>query len=260
MYGIGGCTAGGCTAGGCTAGGTVDDDGSGVHTVALHPAEVEWLEMRYPGDLPFPERIRLGRRRIQKRRALSGLAVGFLVVVVFGAQLESPSLQQHLDNRPGWLYALGTVLLIAGLVTMGLGLWRGARAGRLEAKRDSPLWALPWAERRAVYARVRGWASADDEDLLFLRAVALSLADQTYVAAVCGGLSIATLGPLLAEQTTVARMLLGAMAVVGLGVVAMMALLNARAGRRFAAAHPVVEHSAPAPWGRAVPPEGEPSH
>lgn len=213
-------------------------------TVALHPAEIQWLELRFPGSVPFPERIRSGRRRIQRRRALAGLAFGFIVLVVFGAQLESPSLQEHLDDRPGWLYALGTVLLIAGLAVLAAGLWRGARGGRLEAKRDSPLWALTWSERHAVYTQLRRGAPVNAEDALFLRAVALTLADQTYVTAVCGGLSVATLGPLLAEQTTVARMLLGACAVVGLAIVALMAWLNARAGRRFAAAHPVAATAA----------------
>lgn len=207
--------------------------------MALHPAEVHWLEHRYPGDLPFPERIRSGRRRIQRRRTLGGLAVAFLVVVVFGAQLESPALQSHLDNRPSWLYATGLGLLVVGLAVMGAGLWRGARAGRLEAKRDSPLWALAWPQRHAVYSRLRGRGDLDAADVLFLRAVALSLADQMYVVAICGGLSVATLGPLLGEQTTVARMMLGAAAVVGLAGFAVSAWLNARAGRAFAAAHPV---------------------
>lgn len=207
--------------------------------MALHPAELRWLEDRYPGDLPFLERIRFGRRRIQKRRALAGLVLAFLVVFVFGAQLESPSLQRHLDNRPSWLYATGSVLLVLGLGTMVAGLWRGARAGRLEAKRDSPLWALSWPQRHAVYSRLRGRADLDTADVLFLRAVALSLADQMYVVAVCGGLAVATVGPLLAEQTTVARMILGAAAVVGLAAVAVSSWLNARTGRAFAAAHPV---------------------
>lgn len=219
--------------------------------MALHPAELRWLEDRFPGDAPFLERIRFGRRRIQRRRAIAGFALAFLVVVVFGAQLESPSLQAHLDNRPGWLYALGSILLIAGLVIMGAGLWRGARAGRLEAKRDSPLWALPWPKRHAVYSQLRGRSAIDPGDILFLRSVALSLADQMYVVAVCGGLSVATLGPLLAEQTTVARMILGAAAVVGLAAVAVSSWLNARTGRRFAAEHPL--ESAPRTFGNDLP-------
>lgn len=215
--------------------------------MALHPAELQWLEERYPGDVPFLERIRSGRRRIQRRRALLGLTVAFLIVIVFGEQLESKRLQSHLDNRPGWLYALGLVLLAAGLVIMGRGLWTGAQAGRLEGKRDLPLWALSWPQRHAVYAQLRGKVPVDPADILFVRSIGLSLADQTYVVAVCGGLSIATLGPLLAEQTTVARMILGAAAVLGLAAAAVSAWRNARFGRAFAAAHPVLGEPAAAP-------------
>lgn len=207
--------------------------------MALHPAELQWLEERYPGDLPFPERVRFGRRRIQRRRALSGLVLAFLVVFVFGEQMESARLQAHLDNRPSWLYAIGTVLLVAGLLITGAGLWRGAREGRLEAKRDLPLWALDWSQRHAVYSQLRGRAARDPGDILFLRSVGLNLADQMYVVAVCGGLSMATVGPLLAEETTVARMVLGAAAVLGLLGYAISTWLNARTGRAFAAAHPI---------------------
>lgn len=207
--------------------------------MALHPAELQWLEDRYPGDLPFPERIRIGRRRIQRRRALGGLVTAFLVVFVFGEQVESASLQSYLDNRPSWLYAIGSLLLVSGLLITGAGLWRGAREGRLEAKRDLPLWALTWSQRHAVYSRLRGRAAMDPGDILFLRSVALNLADQLYVVVICGGLSMATVGPLLAEETTVARMILGAAAVVGLAGFAISSWLNARTGRAFAAAHPV---------------------
>ena len=219
----------------------------------LHPAELDWLEQRYPGDQPFEQRIRLGRRRIQRRRATTGFVIAFLVVVVFGAQIESPRIQSYVDNRPGWLWGAGLVLLLIGLGLMGFGLARGARGGALEARRDSPLWGLTWQQRHSVYARLRGRARVDPDDILFLRAIGLSLAAQTYVPLVCGGLAIATLGPLIAEQTTVARMILGAAAVLGLGGYALVAWRDARTGARYAAAHPVVGDVGETPETTVVP-------
>lgn len=213
--------------------------------MALHPAEIEWLELRYPGDQPFPVRIRSGRRRIQRIRALCGLGLGFIVLTIGGA-IDSAQLQSRLAGRPTWLYVLGTVLLAAGFATMAVGLWHGARAGRLEAKRDSPLWALDGAERRAIYARLRGRTVPDEGDILFLRSVALSLAQQRYVVLVCGGLSLCALGPLLAEQMSAARMILTALAVVGLAVVALTSWRKTRIGREFAARYPVVDGDAAA--------------
>ncbi|MFG1896603.1 hypothetical protein ACGFIP_21610 [Micromonospora zamorensis] len=183
-----------------------------------------------------PGQTERGRRRLRLillfvllPAVVGGLAVG----VAMGGQNTGI----FDGDPPRWASNLGLVLVIVGVVIeMAAAIWLVA-TGRYRSGRQSPLIGLSWSHRRRLDRQVRRDAPEADEDRALLVETARQFVSQRYLAVLCAGLVMTSVGQGFVGFAPFHALIGGLLLVIWV-VLIVSILRNARRGEVFLRNHP----------------------
>ncbi|MFE9194213.1 hypothetical protein ACFYL6_31860 [Micromonospora sp. NPDC007208] len=183
-----------------------------------------------------PDRTGRGQRRLRLILLLVLLAavVGALAV---GVAMGGQNTGIFDGDPPRWASNLGLVLVILGVVIeVAAAVWV-VGTGRYRSGRQSPLIGLSWSHRRRLDRQVRRDTPEADEDPALLVETAKQFVSQRYLAVLCAGLVMTSVGQVFVGFAPFHGMIGGLLLVIWV-VLIVSVLRNARRGEAFLRAHP----------------------
>ncbi|MEU7586012.1 hypothetical protein AB0A95_06900 [Micromonospora sp. NPDC049230] len=140
-------------------------------------------------------------------------------------------------DPPHWASRLGLVLVIVGVVIeVAAAVWI-VGTGRYRSGRRSPLLGLGWSHRRRLDRQVRRDAPEADEDRALLVETADQFVKQRYLAVLCSGLLMTSVGQVFVGYAPFHAVTGGLLLVIWV-VLIVSILRNARRGEAFLRNHP----------------------
>ncbi|MFI6232202.1 hypothetical protein ACIBD9_01415 [Micromonospora sp. NPDC050784] len=183
-----------------------------------------------------PDRTGRGQRRLRLILLLVLLAavVGALAV---GVAMGGQNTGIFDGDPPRWASNLGLVLVILGVVIeVAAAVWV-VGTGRYRSGRQSPLIGLSWSHRRRLDRQVRRDTPEADEDPALLVETAKQFVSQRYLAVLCAGLVMTSVGQVFVGFAPFHALIGGLLLVIWV-VLIVSVLRNARRGETFLRAHP----------------------
>ncbi len=147
-----------------------------------------------------------GKGRKQWRRVAVWIVVGVTILgVLLGVLIGVLARNRHVLPRQHTVSAAGFTVAVASLVFAAAiwvaTIWLAARRGQLRFNRSSPLWALPFKERRRIGRQMRGREPHTLEEVPFLEANLTIALAQKWVIWILVGSVIAFVGSTASQQT-----------------------------------------------------------
>jgi F0F1-type ATP synthase assembly protein I len=182
-----------------------------------------------------PDRVERGQRRLRLILlfVLLPAVVGGLVV---GVAMGGENTGIFDGDPPRWASNLGLVLVLLGVVIeVAAAIWLVA-TGRYRSGRQSPLIGLSWSHRRRLDRQVRRDAPESNEDRALLVETARQFVGQRYLAVLCAGLLMTSIGQVFVGSAPFHTMIGGLLGLIWV-VLIVSVLRNARRGEAFLRNH-----------------------